>query len=58
MKLYGRSIRGLAHPNVQIFGFSSFEKEDIITIVKFGKFVELEKFRLCVELGFFSGVRE
>jgi hypothetical protein len=42
VKLDGRSIGRLAHPCIEVFAFTGFEEEDIVAIVQFGDFVELE----------------
>lgn len=58
MHLDGGAIRGLTHPDVEIFSFTSFEKEDVIAIVEFGQLVQLVEFGLCVQLCILATMRE
>jgi hypothetical protein len=53
-----RAIGRLAHPYIEIFAFSGFEKEHIIAIIKVGEFVELIKFGFGVEFRIFTTVRK
>jgi len=50
MKLYGGSVRRLAHPQIKIFAFACLEKKHIVAVVKFGQFVQLIELRFGVEL--------
>ena len=58
MHLDGWTVRGLAHPNVQILSLARLEEENIVAVVEFGEFVELVEFRLGIELCIFSGMRK
>ena len=36
VELYGGSVRGLAHPDVEILAFAGFEEKDIVAVVEVG----------------------
>ena len=36
MELYGRAVRRLAHPDVEILAFAGFEEKDIVAVVEVG----------------------
>lgn len=44
------TIRGFAHPAIEILSFSRFEKEDIIAVVQLGEFIELVEFGFGVSV--------
>ena len=58
MHLHGRAIGCFAHPYVKIFALTGFEEQNIITVVEFGKFIELVELRFGVEFRIFAAVRE
>lgn len=41
MHFYGGPVGCFAHPEVEIFAFAGFEKEDVVAVVEFGQFIEL-----------------
>ena len=56
MHFDGRSIGRFAHPYVEVFSLARFEKEDVVAVVEFGKFIELIEFGFCVEFGIFAAM--
>jgi hypothetical protein len=56
VKLDRRTIGWLAHPCIEVFAFAGFEEEDIVAIVEFGDFVELEQLTFGVKLRLFTTV--
>ena len=56
MHFDGRTIGRFAHPYVKIFSLARFEKEDVVAVVEFGKFIELIEFGFCIKFGIFPAV--
>lgn len=54
--LDSRSVRRLAHPQVEILSLARLEEEDIVAVVQFGELVQLVEFGLGIELDIFAGV--
>jgi hypothetical protein len=44
VELYGGAVRGLAHPDVEIFALAGLEEKHIVAVVEVGEFVELVEF--------------
>lgn len=51
-------IRRFAHPYVEIFALPRLEEQNVVAIIQLGKFVELVKLCLCVQLRVFATVWE
>lgn len=56
--LDSRSVRCLAHPEVEILPLARLEEEDIVAVVQFGELVQLVEFGLGIELDVLAGVWE
>lgn len=45
---------GLAHPYVEILGFTGVEEETIVAVLEFSQFVELVQFRFRIEFRYYD----
>ena len=58
MHFYCRSIRSLAHPQIQVLAFPCLKEENILAIIKFSELVQLVQLRFRIEFDILPTMRQ